>query len=576
MERFLDPYFYVSKQKLVKDLTFEVVVWCSRPQDEENRLRIAETKVRWAERRPSPRDLANMALQGGRYDDTILTFLTDRAGTTASERLAEWLSVPYPGLPKMEDQEIDPVTVHTVPHIFTRNEQDGFVNEEELRSETFPEYEPTPLALREICGAAQRDNKTAVQAGADSGAGARGADDTPIVKGTTDSKRNRFYIVLADGQAQMHADRPPRWEGTESVLVTLQETSDGQFVAKPSLGEDHVLTGDDDRVVTYRVSIVGHSHHELQRPDDVSGSMSAVKVKEALTAADKLERRNKPAELRLESEALEQERRSTVLRQLVATTGHIATSTAGAEARAAGGNQTPFTPPPESALDQRVHLFGTVESTTGFESTLLFLRLEYVLPLDGFVMDDDVNRQCGVVHRHELCSQTACAMRMCDENDIYFTQHHFNMPFELHGIVPITTPAAPRLVVSAWAAEGDACQSLQGYGFVTLSAIPGRVSQTVHMWKPTMHGRETLRSIFVGGSTSLVHAEDVVIPYRRRLDNLRALVEDNAPSLFQASLGGNSRAGLMSESVGTMAVNWMCSTQQRPSARHEVALRRIL
>eukprot|EP00672_Neobodo_designis_P007057 CAMPEP_0174869018 /NCGR_PEP_ID=MMETSP1114-20130205/67102_1 /TAXON_ID=312471 /ORGANISM="Neobodo designis, Strain CCAP 1951/1" /LENGTH=615 /DNA_ID=CAMNT_0016104251 /DNA_START=42 /DNA_END=1885 /DNA_ORIENTATION=- len=602
LERFLDPYFYVSKRELVSHLTFEVTMWRARVQDEESRQLCATQNIRWGERRPGPRDLCNMA-KDSRHDDTIYSFLSTHQGNTAHDRLEQWLTAPYHDLPAMENPEADAISATTTLHVFTRTEQDGFVNADELECEVHPPMEPTPLALLEVYGSpemvqARTGNAgasgkptpgTAATPGAQAGAdtadpaspataaaggangGAAGPGTSPDVSGVSDqpaggvnNRRDRFYILAAEGAATFKADTPPAWRGREMVLTTLQELSDGQFIAKPSLGETHVLKVDDEFVVSYRVSLVGHEHHDVHRPVDEEPANRSFVNAAALASRSIATKSTVPPEL--QSEALEKQRRVTILRQLVATTGHIPRSSAGPSVDTDADAVAKFTLPPPSSARQRVHFFGTVESSEGLEHTSAFLKLEFVLPISGFEIDADVNRKSGVAFRPELVSQTAVACRYRTPENIYVTGHHFNMPFELHGIADLPTPVVPRVVVSAWSQESESRQALLGYGVLTLAPQPGMHRKTIDLWHPTLYGRETLRSVFVGGSVSLVDAESAAIPYEQRVSNLRALAEEVDITSQSASLAVNSRAGMMSKSQGSITVQWMCATQKRASA----------
>jgi hypothetical protein len=575
MERFLDPYFYVSRHKLVSHLDFDVTVWRARSQDEESRQRIAHVRVRWGDRRPSPRDLANMAHEEGRYDDAIFNYLNDQPGTTALERLDSWLRQPYTGLPAMEKPDEDPVPADTTAHIFTRSEQDGFFNAEELVSEVDPAQPPTALAIREVCGSAPGVSETRANANPASDENAPSPTGTDNVKRKKQKSkgpsadaalvaaklRDRFFVLLADGSPQFYDQRTPTWQGTERVLVTFREIGDGQFIAKPSLDEDHVLSADDQFIVSYRIAIAGHQPSQALAGSTTPRSRARTELATRSTA-----------DLQLHSEALDLQKRSTILRQLVASTGHIP-----ATGKTAVGSDTEptFTLPPSNPQQHRVHFFGTVEKIRGLDHSYVFLKCEFVLPLAGFQLDSDVNRKCGVSTRHEIVSQTACASRFIDIDEIHMTMHQFNLPFELHGIMDVVTPVTPRMVVSAWSADGDGRQSLLGYGLITLSPVPGRRHCTVEMWKPSLHGRETLRSLFVGGSVSLVDAEDAAVPYKRRMDNLLAVADEVDVRSQQASLATNSRAGLLSESAGTLTINWMCAVQQRHTTQGAMARSRF-
>ena len=618
LERFLDPYFYVSKRELVSNLSFDVTMWRARVQDEETRQLCAQQRIRWGDRRPGPRTLCSNAADP-KHQDTIFSYLSSHTGNTAHDRLEQWLQAPYHDLPVMERPDADEITGAPILHVFTQTEQDGFVNRDEVDiPETVPPPEhPTPLAINEVYGSMQRYHQimggrnqqqqpvgglvTADRAAAGAAAAGTDAEGNPTSPGAAggdaqananaasgsgqvalspagedsgvsagdslggDNGRDRFYIMAADGTAAFRADAPPSWRGRELVLMTLQELSDGQFIAKPSLGETHVLSVDNEYAVSYRISLVGYEHHEVHRPqgDEAPSNRSFIS---AAALASKSITAKSTIPLELQSEALEKQRRVTILRQLVATTGHIPRSAAGPSVDTDADAAPKFTLPPSSATRQRLHYFGTVESSLGLEHTVVFLKLEFVLPIKGFEIDADVNRKSGVAHRPELVSQAAVACRFLDTDNVYVTGHHFNMPWELHGIADDPTPVTPRLVVSAWSQESESRQSLLGYGVLTLPPNAGQHTQTIPLWRPTMHGSETLRSYYVGGSVSLVEAEDAAIPYEQRVSNLRALAEEVDMESQTASLGLNSRAGLMSESGGSIDVTWMCAKQKRTSA----------
>ena len=600
MERFLDAYFYVSRHQLVSKLEFQVTVWRARPQDEETRQRAAVKSVRWGDRHPSPCDLCVRAREG-RHDETIFNYLSTFTGNTAEDRLQQWLRQPYADLPAMETPDVDPIDLPTQLHVFTRNEQDGFWNEEELTSEVVPPQPNTPLAFRAAQGTAMdhRQHTTSIKRAAknmERGNPATSIEAPPPITSNNDgaqpaaaattttsgnapvtsesvltvgrSVRSRFYICLADGDAKFHADRPPTWEGSESVLMTLREVTDGQFIAKPSLGEDHVLSVSDQCITFFRIDVGGHTLAQVHRQSEITEeryNASSLFLKSMATKSG--------SAAQLHTELADQQKRTAILRQLVATTGHIAATSTGPNVDNVDIHAPKFTPPPMDLSKRRVHILGTVESTEGFDCSDIFLKCELVLPIAGFEIDVEANRKSGVAHRDEIISQTARASRYLNLDQFYVNMHHFNLPFELHAIAATVTAAAPRMVVSAWAQEGDKRQSLQGYGVVNLAPTPGMRKQTIQMWRPKMHGQETIRSLFVGGSASLVDPSDAAIPYQKRLDNLRALdAVEPIPDAY-ASLAVNSRSGLITDSCGQFTVQWMCTVQERAAAVNPNALR---
>jgi hypothetical protein len=249
---------------------------------------------------------------------------------------------------------------------------------------------------------------------------------------------------------------------------------------------------------------------------------------------------------------------------------------------AAGADADAFTasPPPGTI---RAHFLLTIDSVTGVEHDACFVRFVWSLPLAGVTIDVEGNRRAGLRTVLGSTSQTALASRYLDEDYRYVTRHTINMPVELHCLCEVNAPGTPRLLVEVYSG-GDGCgpQTLEGYGLITCAPIPGRRVYSTDLWRPTVTGEEAVRRVFLGGSPSLVDAEETVgLPYgiharagRAAEAGVRAahaasVARGAAPvahelerRVLQAtSVMASSRAGLMTESTGSVQVTLQCIVQ---------------
>jgi hypothetical protein len=467
--------------------------------------------------------------------------------------------------------------------LFTRPPIEAFTNPLDMVSEVSPpQAEPTPLNI--FVSQARRGPAPGEKAEPDADPAeqdkkekkekkekkASKKEKKADAKGNTEVShlhRNALHLMWAEGDATVRDQGNIAWRGDERVLMSLLEGAGGHFVAKPSLNERHVLAVTTRHITTYLIAIAAPS---VGRPavtetprralaalppavaDSVVNSLSASSVAPGADSKD-------DSALSVD-EAADRARRLVLLKQMLVQADN-ADDDVGADSAL---STTHFRLPHPDRRKVRAHYFGTVGIVSGVQHDELFLRLSFVFA-SGCTTDVDGNRASGVVcPAAPLTSQTAFAARMLDQSDdghAHVTQHCFNFPFEQHVVLPEHHVSPPRLVIEVWSAQGH-WQAFEGYGLVTLPPAPGARSMSSGLWRPSMQGRETAKTAYFGGSSSLVDVTDAAIPYEKRADGVEL------PSVTCAS-----RAGLQSESTGAVSVEWMCITQQKPYVSKEAASR---
>lgn len=492
----------------------------------------------------------------------------------------------------VEDEEQDsenpiPLFEPVIAHLFTRTEDESYDNVDEFVSEVIPAQQITPLHLLHLLGNANRQP------------GVQSNSTREESLGDISSSGRKMFLMWSIGATE---STPPvddahlatfRWQGSEQVILQCQRIADSVFVSKPSLNELHTLAVGYDWIITYQVDVlesISALHLGTGRTDPRTLLMPERLEEKAPTAEEPSRDDNDDAGADLKPRTQSAHRRTAtpqthddIQKSKMALLQH-AVNIYDSKAQPKGSSVEPsdsfgrrrdraqpggtFTAAP-ARTHSRQHHFVTVNFTDGVEHDNAFVRCHWIVP-PGVLIDEEINQKTGIVHRDVVSSQIAIASRFINHEYNFVTRHIFNVPTECHIIKDNQDPRAVRLVIEVLGCgETGGHHTLHGYGVVTLTEVCGMRTRTIDLWRPSSHGKEDLKELFIGGSTGLVSMEEVGIPYVRRQGQnaylLDQLAEGAVDSQEQLSFAVNSRAGLITESLGSVDISVMSIMQSRPT-----------
>jgi hypothetical protein len=519
LDRFHEARWYHGRTPL-KELSFAVHVWRAPVQDENNRELVCKHRVTWNDKIQAPHEKIA----------AIKQFLAFQAQQTAALRQGEASSPPLaveellqqirqlPGATCAE--QLNSFCATGTNMFFTHPTAADFINLDEERSPVEPEQPVTPLT-QAVLRRHQREHQPS----------------------------KTMYLMLSVGGvfvapgADANNPQNARWAGRDLVICCLTSTEDDTaFIAKPCLHETHTLLVDGRTIWTFLVEAiegaVAAPTPSLARPEigaAIRRVGSSVTDHAVFASRDESERR-------------------TFLRQVISRR-RVASATATSDLQnedsfrgllsrhhAEKVPRAPFTAEPPFGL-ARFHFLGNIKQCIGVAAGSVRIKLTVVLP-DGCRADTDGNAKAGVTHQTDLVSQLAYAALINDwKSCAPEVMHVFNMPFEVHCVQSPVTAAPVRLAATlvSLGPGGDSVESTVGYGCITLCNLPGSHKLEIPLWRPKPTGREFLKSIFVGGSPSLVEISDII----------------HQP--MQAGVG--AKTGLHVESVGVLKVECMTIAQ---------------
>jgi hypothetical protein len=402
--------------------------------------------------------------------------------------------------------------------LFTRPPQEDFINEDELDSQLEPPQSPTPLSEMHLKRHRERNLPSPA-----------------------------MFICFAIGDVRPAASSgAPQWFGRELVACTLRVMEDGlYFTARPSLGELHTLYYDQQYLYTFVVNLVEgetavvagaaamscvgtvQDLRTLKSAASFSRTQSGRDLTSGSTGTTGMTTATTKAMQRLERE------KAMLLKQA------IQYSEGGKSALKKSLQD--FAHPPRDYNEVSLHVFCTIESVTDIQRDYIYLRITTILPPKG--KEDPNNKRMGVINDLQVTTQMATACRRKNQYGLPQTVHVFNFPLEVHVVSQIdSSPIFFNVEVFSGGTKGDH-ERPEGYCTIQVTNGAGLSEETVGLWLPKKTGLERLKSWFVGGGPALAHVHDAAI------------------SPFSMDV---RRAGMMTESVGELHFKLMRVMHRRP------------